>query len=383
MTKAIKLFLIFLLLGAGLFRCKQNYVSPYVSPHTGYLVVEGYISGNGPTQFTLSRTVPLPGSEGIPLETGAQVQVEGSDSSVYPLMTKGVGVYGADTLAINPLMKYRLRITTTGGEKYLSDFVPFKPTPAIDSINWIQGDSLAVDIYANAHDVTNSTRYYQWQFDETWEYHSAEQSSYKYDPDTIPVMVVPRDPSEYDFRCWHSGSSTSIILGSTVKLAQDLIYQQPVQHISPDDQRLSVLYSILVRQYALTEDGYNFLSLMQKNSESLGSIFDVQPSQINGNIHSLTNPAEQVIGYISAGTVQQQRIFITRSQLSQWLYRFTCENPDGVVLNDPDSLKKAFSDGSQIPITLEDPSHWYYNEAYCVDCKTGGGTTEMPAFWPH
>src|SRR6202012_4889724 len=88
MTKAIKLFLIFLLLGAGLFRCKQNYVSPYVSPHTGYLVVEGYISGNGPTQFTLSRTVPLPGSEGIPLETGAQVQVEGSDSSVYPLMTK-------------------------------------------------------------------------------------------------------------------------------------------------------------------------------------------------------------------------------------------------------------------------------------------------------
>ena len=44
--------------------------------------------------------------------------------------------------------------------------------------------------------------------------------------------------------------------------------------------------------------------LMQKNAESLGSIFDEQPTQITGNIHSVTNPSEQVIGYVSAGTVE-------------------------------------------------------------------------------
>jgi hypothetical protein len=86
-------------------------------------------------------------------------------------------------------------------------------------------------------------------------------------------------------------------------------------------QQLSVLYSIFVRQYALTEDGYNFLSLMQSNTESLGTIFDPQPSQLKGNIQCLTNPNEPVVGYVSAGTVQQQRIFISRNQL-----------PPGIIL---------------------------------------------------
>jgi hypothetical protein len=378
---SLPLALLFLLSG----HCKQIYNSPYVSPHTGYLVVEGYISGNTSTQFRLSRTIPLPGDSTIPMETNAQVQVEGSDNSIYPLPQQGNGIYGVDTLTLNPGAQYRLRINTVGGETYLSDYAPFRPTPAIDSINWNLEDSGGVDIYANTHDPTNSTHYYQWQFDETWEYHSAEDSYYKYRGDTTPVMVVPRLPSEHFYRCWHEGASTNILLGNSTKLSQDVIYRQQLNHISPGDQRLSVLYSILVRQYALTEDGYNFLTLMQKNTESLGSIFDVQPSETKGNIHCLTNPAEPVIGYVSAGTVQQQRIFINRTQLPKWNYYYNCENPDRSTPNIPDSIMALFGpNGGQTPVSVSlGPSVVWYNETYCLDCRQQGGSLLKPAFWPY
>ena len=68
MTRIIKniLLLFFLVVFSG--RCKDKYDSPYKSPNTGYLVVEGYITGNGPTQFKLSRTVELTGNGVVPAE---------------------------------------------------------------------------------------------------------------------------------------------------------------------------------------------------------------------------------------------------------------------------------------------------------------------------
>ena len=180
--------LILLIMAALQWQCTQKYVSPYKSPVTGYLVVEGYISGNSLTQFTLSRTIPLPGDSTIPKLTGAMVQVEGNDNTVYPLADQGNGTY-SDSLTPNPTALYRLRISIPNGESYLSDFVPYKPTPAIDSINWTFNSTNGVTIYANSHDPANSTRYYQWTYDQTWAYYSAEQSALACTRATAPIRL--------------------------------------------------------------------------------------------------------------------------------------------------------------------------------------------------
>jgi hypothetical protein len=39
---------------------------------------------------------------------------------------------------------------------------------------------------------------------------------------------------------------------------------------------------------------------------------------IAGNIHSLSNSSEPVIGYISASTIPEKRIFIDHSSLTDW-----------------------------------------------------------------
>ena len=381
--RTIKLFFFFLILSALLCECTQTYVSPYKAPASGYLVVEGYISGNSPTQFTLSRTIPLPGDSTIPMVTGATVQVEGNDNSVYPLADQGNGTYG-DSLTLNPTAQYRLRITIPNGESYLSDFVQYKPTPAIDSINWVYNKATGVMIYANTHDVTNSTRYYQWEYVQTWEYYSAQQSYFIYEKSTN--SLVPRTAAQMNYVCWQTVPASSILIGSSAKLANDVIYEFPLVSIPANSQPLGVLYSILVKQYALTEDGYNFLSLMQLNTESLGSIFDVQPSVITGNIHCLTVPSEQVIGYISAGSVQQQRIFIDKKQLPSWDYRFACALPDTVIPNDSNAILSFFSLGAYVPIgeSLEPPpGSIMANVQNCIDCQFQGGSTQKPSFWPN
>jgi hypothetical protein len=196
-------------------------------------------------------------------------------------------------------------------------------------------------------------------------------------------------PADQIYRCWHNEISTNLLLGSSAKLAQDVIFRHPLNLIPSNSQQLGVLYSMLVRQYALTEDGYNYLTLMQKNTESLGSIFDVQPSVLKGNIHSLTNPDEQVIGYISAGTVQQQRIFIYGYQVSPWYYSFTCPIRDTMVPLDEASLQFFFSTLSYIPVDMHynmftgRQDSWLANQSYCIDCRYQGGTLTMPTFWPN
>src|SRR5580658_1487600 len=230
--------------------CVQQYVSPYKSPVTGYLVVDGFISGNGLTQYSLTRTIPLPGDSTLPVVTGAQLQVEGTDNSIYPLSELGNGQYSVASLPLSTAVKYRLRITIPGGETYLSDFVAYQQTPPIDSINWIQTGA-GVTIFANTHDPTNSTHYYQWTFDQTYEYTSAEYSQDYYD--TAANTVVQRTAAQQVFYCWKDIPPTSIVVGTTAQLAQDVIYEYPLVTIPQNSQELTDEYSILVTQYALTD----------------------------------------------------------------------------------------------------------------------------------
>jgi Domain of unknown function (DUF4249) len=376
-----------LTIGIGvLCQCKDKYVSPYKSPNVGYLVVEGLISGNVPIQYTLSRTLPLPGDTTIPKEDGAAVQVEGSDNTVYVLAGREGGMYSsADTPLLNALVRYRLRIHTKEGEDYLSDFVPYHPSPAIDSVNWINGSS-GLNIYANTHDPANGTRYYQWSFVETWEYHSAQQSDYEYDAAT--GKVIRRPDADEIYTCWHTDTATNVLLGTSIKLVQDVIYRQPIQTLAENSVQVSYLYSILVNQWALTDSGYNYMSILQKNTESLGSIFDVLPSELIGNVHCLTNAAEQVVGWISAGTIQQQRIFIYLYQVPGWRYNFTCSGPDTVIALDSATVRRAFLSGNLIPLDphVTPPSPfsdgWTANGYYCIDCRAQGGITSRPPYWP-
>jgi hypothetical protein len=329
-------------------------------------------AGSGPTTINLSRTFKLDRIAQVIPELLAQVKVEGSDSSSVSLTESGSGVYNHAQLNLNLNKMYRIRIRTSGGKEYLSDFVTVKSTPDIDSVSWKQ-DNDGLKLFVNTHDPSGNTRYYQWKYTETWEIQSTYYSFLKY----VNGQILPRNnPSEQVFVCWKNQSSSSILLGSSARLQSDVISEAPLLTIPKASEKLGIRYSILLKQNALTREAYDFFQVMKRNTESLGTIFDAQPSEIRGNIHSVTNPGERVIGLITASQLKEKRIFISNSQLVDWGFSMYC--PNLFVDDIPDSIKKYIP--SYLPYEYTGNG---YNVSYpaCVDCTLRGGLTTKPSFW--
>lgn len=379
--------------------CQKPYRPPAIRAVTGYLVIEGIINaGNDSTKFMLSRTVNLDSLAAEPV-TGATVTVEGSNSTSYPLNAGNIaGQYTAGPLGLDNSQTYRLHVKTPDGKEYISDFVGIKITPPIDSIYYkvkTTGNQ-GIQVNLDTHDPANNTKYYRWDFVETWRYHSKYESSWVSNGDT----VLQRTPAQQIYFCFQSDSSSSILLGTSAKLIKDVISTAPIAFIPSTSQKLQVRYSINVKQYALTSDAYNFWQNLKKNTEDLGSIFDVQPSQVNGNIHCVSNPNEPVIGYISASTVTQQRIFIDSYGLPDWITEqpFICAldsvlfvkavGPPPQTITYPEDLFFNYNKGGGAYIPVQGIYDILGNllghtGSYpdCVDCRFEGGALKQPSFW--
>jgi hypothetical protein len=391
--KGIILYVLFFLTVSVLVNCRKSYTPPEINVNHMFLSVDGIIntsSGNVST-FRLTRSQKLTDTVPIP-ERGAAVTIKDGTGASYPLTDTGSnGVYVSNPLTLNPYQHYELSIVTADGNQYSSDPVTPKLTPSIDTLNWTLGfDSAAniqaVNIYVNTHDPSNKTRFYRWDFIETWTHEPIYRTFYLIKQDT---NIVYSDSTEHNWHCWNSAGSTNILLGSSSGLSADIISQAPITRIYQNDPRLDVKYSILVRQYALDDSAYDYWLQVQKQSQTLGGLFDVIPAQLVGNMHSLSNPSEPVYGYVSASTVQQQRIFIGNGDLPGWKSTpaQTCTKTEFVT--DPDLYQ------SPTHYYNPDPNFTFFEYGYdphfgdiqilitpaCLDCTYQGGTTVKPPFW--
>jgi hypothetical protein len=373
-----------------LFCCKKPFNPTVISSAKSYLVVEGVInSGSDSTTIKLSKTVNLNGQTTVNPVIGATVVVEGDKSGSFQLLdVNGNGNYSTAGLNLPATQNYRLKIEA-GSSQYVSDFMPVKQTPPIDSINYVIKDGV-LNLYTNAHDPLNATHYYRWSYNETWIFHSKYRSYFVVDP--LTNTMVPRSDAQQIYYCFANHASSNILLTNTSKLSSDVVYESPLTAIPITSERLEVKYSILVTQYALTGEAYNFYQNIKKNTEDLGSIFDAEPTQISGNIHNAVDASEPVIGYITVTNVQSKRIFISNSALppnTMPVYPYTCEQ-DTALLNNKENY-------NEVQNTLINPPPSYlptqglfapgggiygylYSSANCVDC-TIRGTTQTPSFW--
>lgn len=380
-TRTLKLILSITVLLFSL-SCKKPFEHDAISDSATLLVVEGVINQGGQTNIMISRSLKLSDKSVVQMEKGAKVQVEGSNSSVLPLTESSAGVYTLPATTFNTNLQYRLRIKTIAGKEYLSDPMSVRTTPAIDSLNW-RREQNGVGLYIDAHDSNNNTKYYQWDYVETWEQRSVGYSEYIY-KDGLPPFSRNYPDILRIFTCWKSEASTNILISSTAKLSSDVVDDFPLALIPNRSEKLGVRYSIIVRQYAIGKEAFDYLTLMKRNSEQLGSLFDNQPSELVGNIKCISNPNERVIGFINISQIVEKRIFINNSQVPSWNFILECEPI--VIKNHVDSLRNAFSSGANLIINynlgLDGRIQSYNgNSSKCLDCQTRGGNTVKPSFW--
>jgi Domain of unknown function (DUF4249) len=375
--------------------CKKSYAPPEVNANHRFLAVDGLINTelNSISTFKLTRSQNL--SDTVPSipERGATIIIKSSTGASYQLIDTGSnGIYVSTVLSLDPTQSYTLSITTSDGNQYASDAVTPKQPPPIDSVNWTLGfdgatNTEAVNINVNTHDPSNRTRFYRWDFIETWTHESLYRTFYLIQNKRI---VYVSDSNQHPWHCWTSAPSTNILLGSSGGLSADVISQAPINKIYQNDPRLDIKYSILVKQYAIDSSAYDYWKLVQNQSESLGGLFDIQPAQLMGNIHNLKVPAEPVYGFVSASGVQQQRIFISNQNLPGWKSVPTQECKGDIFTPQPLQGQDLFgyydidpnftflrfdidSNGNPVQILIT-PA--------CLDCTFQGGSTVKPSFWP-
>jgi hypothetical protein len=359
--------------------CRKPYNPPAINAPNGYLVVEGVINpGSDSTIIKLSRTVNISGNVTVNPVTGAVVNVVSDQNASFPLTESGSGNYISPGLSLDVTHQYRLNIKTSDGKQYQSALEQVVITPPIDSIgfNITTVPDTGVQIYVNTHDPTNTIKYYRWDYDENWEFHSRFVSNFISTGTTLAL----RGPSEYVAICYTSDVSSDIALGSSAKLRQATLYQSPLAFISSKSEKIEARYRISVRQYALSSGAYVFWQDLKKNTEQLGSIFDAQPSQAPGNITCITNPAEPVVGYVGICTVSTKTEEIDERNLPAWVptYPYTCS------LDTAKGPALAFViDYPDIYLATDLDSHsgnYLYTSRECADCTIRGSLTPPP-FW--
>ncbi|MGZ3845223.1 MAG: DUF4249 domain-containing protein [Flavisolibacter sp.] len=363
------------------FSCRQSYEPPEIKAPNRYLVVDGVINTkpDSKTTLQLSRTKNIIDTFLVSPETGAQAMIEAASGSIYALNEQAPGFYSVDHLSLAPAGTYRIRIRTSDGSEYLSDMVTPKQTPAIDSLSWKQDGDLT--IYVSAHDPSGKARYYRWDYTETWQYHAFLETNYGLGVANGHIYYL--DQATQIYNCWSTQNSTDIIMSNSVRLSDDVIDHFPVAVIPQYSPKPDIRYSTLVRQYALTEDAYKYWDILRKNSQAMGTLFDAQPGQLEGNLHNLSHPSEPVLGYVSACNVEEKRLFIAHLELFNWtspVPPHACQ--EGAISQVPNNpFIWNYPDTSFSPWYFLSPAGIKIAKTDCLDCRRRGGTNQKPSFW--
>jgi hypothetical protein len=284
-------------------------ITPFVPPTNEdlkLLIVEGLITDQPDTNTVkLSRSLPLGKVSRVEPVTGCIITVSDNLGNTSYFWEKVAGTYVTSPSEFQGVVGrfYTLHINTKNGYNnlnYESYPLELKPVPAIDSIYYekvkIDKPAGAVSeadgcrIYLNSSDPDKKCRFYRWDFTETWEFQ-------------LPYPVE-------NWRCWLSDNSKSINIKSTSVLGEYRIVRHPLTYISNESDRLKVKYSILANQYSLNEDEFVYWEKLSNITQNIGTIYDIIPAGVQGNIYCIENPEETVLGYFSVSAKKSKRIFI-------------------------------------------------------------------------
>ena len=292
------------------------------------------------------------------------------EGNVLRLSEKSPGLYKTDSLSFRGRVgaTYTLHISYKGRE-YQSSPAPMLPVPAVDSLYYektILGNSEAANeqsegcnIYLDSYDASGRCRFFRWNYSETWEYH-------------IPYPVVNRV-------CWVSGKSDMVLIKSTSELSKARVSKFRLISIPNTTDKLQVKYSIMVNQFSISEEEFNFWEKVRNIAQNVGGLYDRNPQVIEGNISCISDPSERVLGWFSVSAVASRRLFISERFLGQPHFYSYCATDTLYGSLPAEGLNKTYW-------VIEDwanevPPWWVITEyRECADCTTEGSKVK-PDFW--
>lgn len=324
----------------------------------GQLVVYGHID-NGEDDFyvQISRTSSLP-YQYIP-EIGARVTLlddQGNEGFYERTNEDGLWIYDRNSMRIIPGRSYRLRVRTANGQVYESreEQIPLaRAIPDISvefkqvTINAGSAGSIVtrnvMDIYAETFLLSPSADYYlRWLSIQT----------FRLNPTDFPDPFSSVPPPCFVNR---EIQPQKIPLFTSAGFSGDIIPKQQLGRIEID-YAFNNKNIITVKTFSQTRDAYEFYRKVGITLNNTGSLFDIPPASIPGNVYNVENPAEEILGYFDAASIELRRVTVTRDDFPYRVPSTECEYISGKAADQ-------------------------YNN-YCIDCGVlEGSTRRRPDFY--
>lgn len=353
---------------------------PGIDKYEKSLVVEGILTNlPGTCSVRLSQSYPYD-SRHYATVSDAAVSIADQDGNITRLSPAGDGLYLPEDSCFAGVIggRYRLNIITSSGEVFESGVEEMSEPVDITDVTYKVfdrgGGIMGLQFYVGTNDPLNKSHYYSWDYTETWEF-------------MVPFQSVSPYLDEIKI-CYKNSSSRKILIESTTGYKEDRVIGFPLYYIDNSTNRLSFKYSVLVRQYVLTENTYQFYRNLKEINENTGTLFDRTPVLTPGNIICTSSPDNPALGNFQVSGASEKRIFITKEQLpSDFSVATEYDYCQSAVLNrDRDShridslLALGWVGMDTITEATGDVLIGLVIARSCFDCTTKG-TVKKPDFW--
>ncbi|MFY9151355.1 MAG: DUF4249 domain-containing protein [Prolixibacteraceae bacterium] len=351
------------------------------------LVINGTITTDkNEHEIVVSMTSSPEDPKFVPV-SGCNVRVEDDRNNRYSFYETGkAGHYSAviNSRSLIPGTKFRLFVLTPEGKQIVSSGEELLPCPEINAVySQLETKPTAnpdesefgLQFYLDFSGNENFGNFYLWKLEETYEYHSTWPVT-RY-MDRTGVVTLKR--SDYsNFVCYKTDTIQDIFTLSTRGLNQNTYKKYPLHFVNDKTQRLMYGYSLLVRQYSLSENAFNFWNNLKKNNKESVDLFGKQPAIVKGNLTNLNDSAEHILGYFGVSSVASCRIFVPAV--------------NGLSFNDVPYCKVT-PPAEGVPLPEERPLYWTqgvgdngevfwgFADTECFICTLLGGTTVKPSYW--
>ncbi len=259
--------------------------------------------------------------DSVDMEEGATVRVFGDDGAEYQFTEGNEGVYLSNQpFALEMGVAYTLDIMTRNGVEYISDPLTVQGNSQLTNIyaeNAINDNGEeGVAIYVDSQPMEGENQFFKYVYEETYKIIPPFTSAFEfvltdYDPCALPdptynLEVVPKTEESV---CFNTVVSDQIVQGSALGGANSNASRQMVRFIGKDNFIISHRYSILVQQQVQSADAYSFYETLNSFSQSDNIFSQIQPGALYANVHRKDGTAENVLGYVEAVGVSDQRLF--------------------------------------------------------------------------
>jgi hypothetical protein len=355
---------------------------PDITKYDKILVIDGLLSDNASSSYLkISVSASVKNPDFLPYPECAVSIISNDGITTDRFIETNAGVYKSTNGSYlkSQGVSYKVRIETPDEKIYESDFQKMPEPIDIDTVFTEtvfidDGDPARVEqglqFYITPTQPFRDSSYLYWKLEESYKYEADFTIDYLYaghftkfdNPDTLKT-------------CYLTEKVNRVFAFSADAVHSGEIQKIPLNFVNTDNRKLSIRYSLLVKQFSIDKKTFEYYNDIIKLQNDDDLLFSSQPYQIRGNVYNINNPEEPVLGYFLVAAETNRRVFINSPEDLEFFY--------SVCVPDTDPMIFAYISSRFWPLWVFETRNGLmgYGQDKCFDCTRRGGSLTPPEFW--